>query len=583
MTPGTELLQALPVAVYTTDTEGRITFFNEAAAELWGHRPELGSDRWCGSWRLYWPDGRPLPHDQCPMALCLREGRPVRGMEAVAERPDGSRVSFMPYPSPLKDASGQVVGAVNVLVDVTDRRPAEIEAAKLAAIVSSSDDAIISKTLTGHITSWNAGATRIFGYEADEMIGQSILRIIPPELHGEEAGILAKLQRGERIEHFDTERVTKDGRRIALSLTVSPLRDRTGTVVGASKVARDVTERKKAEALQRLLFDELNHRVKNTLATIQAIANQSLHRAASPDDFTESFNGRVEALARAHDLLVQGRLEGADVLEIVREQVILGATDGSRITYAGPPLMLEARIAVQLALVLHELSTNARKYGGLSVPDGRLAITWRLVTQGERALILDWRESGLRDLRPPAAHGFGTTLIERTLQANGGEAMLRYEPGGLVCELRLPVSEERRWDAQGFDRIADAQPERRSAVPDLRGVQVLVIEDEPIIAMDLARQLASFGCQVVGPASSLPMAMRLVESAACDLALVDANLGGRPADSIAAALTRKGVPFAFATGYGREGLPADYRHVGVLAKPFRPAQLRAMIESLLAR
>src|SRR5260370_3242119 len=217
MALGSELLEALPVAVYTTDAQGRITFFNQAAADLWGHRPELGSDQWCGSWRLYWPDGRPLPHDQCPMAITLKEGRPVRGMEAIAERPDGTRVNFLPYPTPLRDASGRLVGAVNLLMDITERHQAEIESARLAAIVTSSDDAIISKSLDGRITSWNAAATRIFGYQAAEIVGQSITRIIPPELHDDEKRIIALLSRGERIDHYETVRVAKDGRRIEIS------------------------------------------------------------------------------------------------------------------------------------------------------------------------------------------------------------------------------------------------------------------------------------------------------------------------------------------------------------------------------
>jgi len=127
------LLEALPVAVYTTDAEGRITFFNQAAAELWGYRPALGS-LWCGSWKLYWPDGRPLPHDECPMAIALKEGREVRGVEAVAERPDGMRVPFAPYPTPFKDASGRVEGAINVLVEIGTRKDAEAIAARFADV-----------------------------------------------------------------------------------------------------------------------------------------------------------------------------------------------------------------------------------------------------------------------------------------------------------------------------------------------------------------------------------------------------------------------------------------------------------------
>jgi PAS domain S-box-containing protein len=117
-----ELLDALPMAIYTTDADGRITFFNQAAVEFAGRTPEIGSDQWCVTWRLYWPDGRPMAHDECPMARALKEDRLIRGEEAIAERPDGTRVPFMPYPTPLHDASGRLVGAVNMLVDLTARK-----------------------------------------------------------------------------------------------------------------------------------------------------------------------------------------------------------------------------------------------------------------------------------------------------------------------------------------------------------------------------------------------------------------------------------------------------------------------------
>src|SRR5262245_57826704 len=416
----TELLEALPVAVYTTDAQGRITFYNRAAAALWGHNPALGSSQWCGSWRLYWPDGRPMRHDQCPTAIALKEGREVRGVEAIVERPDGTRVRFRPYPTPLREPSGALIGAINLLMDITEEHDAHLESECLAAIVLSSDDAIISKTLEGRITSWNAGATRIFGYEASETIGQSIFRIIPPELQGEEHEILARLQRGERIDHYETVRVAKDGRRIDVSLTVSPLHDRSGKVIGASKVGRDITDRKRAEKLQRVLTEELSHRVKNTLATVQAIASQSLMRAKSSGDFVSGFAGRLQALANAHTLLTRTQMQGADVMALVGEQVLIGAANGDKISCSGPSLMLDPQTAVHLALVLHELATNARKYGSLSVPSGRLSVTWEMRWNGGCSLLLSWKESDGPEVSAPRTPGFGRALIDQTVRSHGG-------------------------------------------------------------------------------------------------------------------------------------------------------------------
>jgi PAS domain S-box-containing protein len=586
MITGTELLQALPVAVYTTDADGRITFYNEAAADLWGCHPELGGSQWCGSWRLYWPDGRPLPHDECPMALALKEGRQIRGLEAIAERPDGTRVRFLPYPTPLRDKSGRLIGGINLLADVTALHDADMKSARLATIVASSDDAIISKTLEGRITSWNIGATRIFGYDENEMIGQSITRIIPPELYGEENEIIARLTRGERIDHYETVRVAKDGRRIDVSVTVSPLRDKSGTIVGASKVGRDITERKQAEKLQRLLTEELIHRVKNTLATVQAIASQSLHRAKSPTHFVSSFTGRVQALAKAHTLLVKTKMQGADVMDLVNEQVLLGVADDNRISCSGPLLMLDAQKAVHLALVLHELATNARKYGALSVPNGRLSVSWQMRTNGGRCLLLVWKETSGPKVSAPNVSGFGSTLVDQTLRALGGEALVHYNTDGVNCEIKLPITEQvgprtENDAAVPKFRTGPSLVRPQDGQPTLKGKRILIIEDEPLVSMDIESSLITAGCEVIGPAGTLEKAKLLVHESDYDAALVDANLAGHPVDELAAALTQKNCPFAFVTGHGRDGLPSGFREAIVLGKPFSQDQLLSIVELLL--
>src|SRR6476660_8382626 len=261
-----QILDALPVAVYATDPEGRVTYYNQAAADFWGYRPAIGETFWCGSVKLYWPDGSALPHDECPMAIALKTGRPVRGLEAIAERPDGTLVPFMPYPTPLHDASGNVVGAVNMLVDLTERSRAEQVRQLLASIVESSDDAIVSKDLNGVIASWNPGAERLFGYTADEVIGKSVTCLFPPHLLHEECEILERIRRGEQIEHYETVRRRKDGSLVDISLTVSPLRNAAGKVTGVSKIARDISMRKKAEHERALaLQDEERRRIAREL------------------------------------------------------------------------------------------------------------------------------------------------------------------------------------------------------------------------------------------------------------------------------------------------------------------------------
>jgi PAS domain S-box-containing protein len=264
-----EMIDALPAAIYTTDAEGRLTHFNPAAVEFSGRVPELGTDQWCVSWKLYHADGRPMPHDECPMAIALKEGRAVRGVEAIAERPDGKRIWFTPYPTPLRDAEGKIVGGINMLLDITERKRAEEARARLAAIVESSDDAIISKDLNGIITSWNRGAERIFGYTAEEAIGKPVTILIPLDRHNEEPGILERIRRGEAIDHYETVRRRKDGTLLDISLTVSPIVNSQGHPVGASKIARDITERKRAEEALRAAQQALERQNQSLEQTVE--------------------------------------------------------------------------------------------------------------------------------------------------------------------------------------------------------------------------------------------------------------------------------------------------------------------------
>jgi PAS domain S-box-containing protein len=277
------MIDALPAAIYTTDAEGWLTHFNPAAVKFSGRVPELGTDRWCITWKILQSDGTPLPHEKCPMAVALTEGRIIEGAECIAERPDGTRIWFTPHPRPLRDASGKIVGGINMLVDITERKQAQQADSLLAAIVGSSDDAIISKNFDGIITSWNKSAERIFGYTADEAIGKPIMLLIPEGSRGEEEEIIARLRRGERVDHFETTRVRKDGSTLDVSLTISPVRDGTGRVAGASKVARDITERKLAERALRNSEESFRAIVETTPECVKLVARDGtlLHMNSS--------------------------------------------------------------------------------------------------------------------------------------------------------------------------------------------------------------------------------------------------------------------------------------------------------------
>ena len=439
-----DILEALPEAVYTTDADGRITFYNQAAVALWGVAPELGKSEFCGSWKLFWPDGTPLPHDQCPMAQALREKRPNRGAEAIAERPDGTRVPFQPFPTPLFDGFGNLIGAVNMLVDLSDRNVADETAQRLAAIVESSDDAMLVKDLNGIITTWNNGAERLFGYTADEAVGRPVAMLIPADRQNEEPDILARIRRGEPIEHYETIRRRKDGSLVEISLTVSPVRDRAGRIVGASKVARDITERRRAEEQQHLLIQEMDHRVKNLFTLAQGLVTLSARSAASPDELASTVSARLNALAQAHALTIPrtsstgARQDQATTLHALI-QTIATPYDGDhrqRLVITGPDISISGGAVTSFALLLHEFTTNAAKYGSLSTPEGQVEIVCR---EDGHDFVLTWTESGCAKLSQPGEEGFGTRLVKATVQGQLGGAVSReWTSGGLVICLTIP-------------------------------------------------------------------------------------------------------------------------------------------------
>jgi PAS domain S-box-containing protein len=332
---------------------------------------------------------------------------------------------------------------IEVNRDVTDRkqteaalRVSEQRLRWLASIVESGDDAIISKDLDGIITSWNGGAECIYGYTAAEAVGQPITIIIPQDRHHEEREILARIRRGERIKHFETVRQRKDGSLIAISLTISPVKDVEGKVVGASKIARDITEQKRNQEQIATLAREAEHRSKNLLASVQAAVN--LSQANTAEGLKQAIEGRIQALANVHSLFVETRWIGADLSTIATQELApYFEKDKARVRIDGAQVLLEPNAAQAFAITLHELATNAAKYGALSTAGGGVGLKWAHEANG--LLRLHWTETGGPAVQKPTRKGFGGRIIEQMIAQLKGETRFDWRAEGLVCEITLRV------------------------------------------------------------------------------------------------------------------------------------------------
>jgi PAS domain S-box-containing protein len=312
------LIELLPFAAYAVRApDGVIVWFNTRATQLWGRTPMIGDpdEKFCGAHKLFQPDGTYLAHGDTPVALALKTGAPTYGQEVVVEKPGGSRVNVLVHIEPIRERNGSIAGVVNFFQDITDRKRLERAQGLLASIVDSSEDAVVSKNLDGTITSWNKSAERLFGYPAEEAIGQHITLIVPHDRRNEERMILKKIRRGERVEHFETLRVRKDGTLVNISVTISPVKDAAGHVVGASKVARDITERRRVEqelAERALLLDLSNDAI---------FVRDPADRVTYWNDSASELYGysRAEAMGQVtHDLL---HTEFPESLERITEQL----------------------------------------------------------------------------------------------------------------------------------------------------------------------------------------------------------------------------------------------------------------------
>jgi PAS domain S-box-containing protein len=319
----------------------------------------------------------------------------------------------------------------------TALRESEQRSRWLASIVESSDDAIYSVNLDGIITSWNKGAERLYGYPVQEAAGKPITTLIPSDRHDEEHAILALISRGEHVGPYETVRRCRRRGLVDISLTASPIKNGQGKIVGISKIARDITERKRNAALIAALAEEAEHRTRNVLATVQTAVY--LSRADTPEDLKRALEGRIQALANVHALFVQSRWTGAELSTLAKQELAPYCEYAdARARIEGPQMLLQPNTAQIIAMTLHELATNAAKYGALSVTAGHVDFNWFLAAN--KRLVLRWCESGGPSVKAPAHQGFGTRMIPRMIRDQlKGEVHLDWRGDGLVCEIALLI------------------------------------------------------------------------------------------------------------------------------------------------
>jgi PAS domain S-box-containing protein len=415
------LVERMREGALTLSHEGIVLYCNEAFAGIVGK----SAPRVIGTSLLAYMSERDFKH--------LADHKGCRGCEMSIRRDAGGYAPVTVSSVPLLVDGQPVISAV--VTDLT-AHPLRL---RHEAIVESVGVPIYTLSPDLIVENWNPGAEALYGYAPEEVIGQPVRVLCSSEDESKTFEAFAKevAQCGHALTH-DARRLRKDGSLVEVILCLAPLRNRDGLITGYAAITHDITERKAQEKTRRLLLDELNHRVKNTLAMVQSIARLTLRQTKNPEDFANSFTGRIQALSGAHDVLTVSSWRGADIASLVRDQSILGDSSESRFSCSGPSLNLDPQTAVALSLVLHELGTNANKYGALSAASGNVDLSWESAESGA-ALKMRWRELGGPTVAEPTRRGFGIFIIEQSLRGLDGEADIRFEPAGVVCDMWLPI------------------------------------------------------------------------------------------------------------------------------------------------
>jgi PAS domain S-box-containing protein len=624
-----QLIHSLPTAVCTTDVNGRLTLFNEAAVKLWGRTPVMGVDSWCGSHRIFRPDGTPLPPEECPMAVTLKEGRPVQGEEIIIERPDGGRRHVLPYPELILDASGKVVGAINMLLDITDTKRGHEALERLAAIVESSDDAIISKDLRGSITSWNRGAECLFGYKSDEIIGQSVTILIPKDRWDEEPSILARVGRGEHIDHYETVRQRKDGSLVEVSLSVSPLKDVKGKIIGASKFLRDISQQRRAKRELEQAHEEvlaasrakddflaaLSHELRMPLNPVLLLASDAAQNPELPPEIRAQFEmirNNVDLEARLiDDLLDITRIRhnklSLDLAVLDVTSVLRAALTTIRHEIDRKEIELEMQLApgellvngdaVRLQQVFWNVLKNAVKFtsrggritvaaasdsdhGGISV---RISDTGIGMTPEEIGRIFEAFSQG-RNAANGALHrfgglGLGLAIARRLVELHSGRisasSLGRNQGSSFIIELPLTILPKTR------DLVElDGEKPRQTRAAFRSSLRILLVDDHDETRLALT-QLLRRRRHDVTDVRCMTEAREACRCGAFDILISDIGLPDGSGFELMSELRRNhGLRGIAMTGYGTENDIARSVTAGFVAHLTKPVRIQELENAL---
>lgn len=467
----------------------------------------------------------------------------------------------------IRDEAGRVTRALGTLIDITERKTVERTLSFQALLLERMTEGVSLSDEDGSIVHTNAAEDALFGYEPGELIGRhvSVQNDYPPEENEEVvAGVIAALKtRGAWEGEWRNRR--KDG-----SAFYTASRITTVEIDGRPHflcVQRDVTAEREARQREQLLAREVDHRARNALAVVQSLLR--LTPFVSREQFIQTLTGRINAMARVHTLLSRNAWRGATVRELVCAE-LAPFEGGEKTSITGPEVSLRLEGAQSLSLLIHELTTNAGKYGALSTEGGRLEVSWSVTEAGE--LDLHWIERGGPPVVEPERMGFGSKLIKGAASQLAGTVAKEWAPEGVRCRLRIGAG--LLTEAAGGAAPVSVKP---AASGSLQGRRILVVDDEALLAFELAEELQRSGAIVVGPAHTLEQGLALAGSAECDGAVLDANLGGLSVAPLADLLSSRNTPFVLVTGYEAPDIAAP----ALLQKPVDHAALRAALAALI--